>query len=315
MLCYNIKDHGMRRRTFIAALSAVSSTAAGLPLAPFAARAAGALRVVTSFSILADLVRQVGGQSVSVQTLVGPNGDVHVYEPRPEDLRTLMAAGLLVRNGLGLEGWMDRLTDAAGFKGKIVVAADKVAPRTMREDGGAVTTDPHAWQDPRNTLLYVQAIADGLAATDPANASGYREAASRYSDQVAQADAWIEATLAPIPTDQRRIITTHDAFGYYGARYGVEFLSAEGISTEFEPSAKAITALVRQIKREKVRAVFIENMTSPRMAQMLARETGAVLGGTVYSDALSPPDGPAASYLAMLHHNTALFAGAMRSPS
>ena len=135
--------------------------------------------------------------------------------------------------------------------------------------------------------------------------------AARYAARIAQAGAWIEATLAPIPAGQRRIITTHDAFGYYGARYGVEFLSAEGISTEFEPSAKAIAALVRQIKREKVRAVFIENMTSPRMAQMLARETGAVLGGTVYSDALSPPGGPAATYLEMLRHNTTLFAAAM----
>ena len=143
--------------------------------------------------------------------------------------------------------------------------------------------------------------------------AAYRESAERYAARIVQAGAWIEATLAPIPADQRRIITTHDAFGYYGARYGVEFLSAEGISTEFEPSAKAIAALVAQIKREKVRAVFIENMTSPRMAQMLARETGAVLGGTVYSDALSPAGGPAANYLDMLQHNTTLFAAAMRA--
>jgi zinc/manganese transport system substrate-binding protein len=301
----------MHRRAFIATLGLVSSSAAGLPLVPHA-RAAGPLHVVTSFSILADLVRQVGGQFISVQALVGPNGDVHVYEPRPQDLRTLMAAGLLVRNGLGLEGWMDRLTDAAGFKGKIVVAADKVAPRTMREDGGAVTTDPHAWQDPRNTLIYVQAIADGLAATDPANASGYREAASRYSDQVAKADAWIQATLAPIPSDQRRIITTHDAFGYYGDRYGITFLAVEGLSTDAEPSAKAIAALVAQVKRERARTVFLENMTDPRLARMLAQETGATLSGPLYSDALSKPDGPAPNYLSMLRYNTTLFQRAMR---
>ena len=208
---------------------------------------------------------------------------------------------------------MDRLTGAADFKGKVVVAAEKVTPRTMKQDGGAIATDPHAWQDPRDAILYVQAITDGLASTDPANADAYREAAARYSSQITKADAWIEATLASVPADQRRIITTHDAFGYYGARYGVEFLSAEGISTEFEPSAKAIAALVRQIKREKVRAVFIENMTSPRMAEMLAHETGAKLGGTVYSDALSLPGGLAPTYLAMLHHNTTLFVAAMRS--
>ena len=293
----------MRRRSFLAALG----------LAPFAARAAGTLRVVASFSILGDLTRQVGGDAVAVETLVGADGDVHVYEPRPKDLRTLMAARVLVRNGLGLEGWMDRLTGAAAFKGSVVVASDKVTPRTMKEAGGAIATDPHAWQDPGNAILYVRAIADGLASADPANAAAYRDSAERYVARIAQAGAWIEATLAPIPADQRRIITTHDAFGYYGARYGVEFLAAEGISTEFEPSAKAIAALVAQIKREKVRAVFIENMTSPRMAQMLARETGATLGGTVYSDALSPAGGPAANYLDMLHHNTTLFAAAMRA--
>jgi zinc/manganese transport system substrate-binding protein len=293
----------MRRRTLLTALS----------LAPFAARAATPLPVVASFSILADLTRQIGGGSVSVSELVGPDGDVHVYEPRPKDLRTVTAATLLVRNGLGLEGWMDRLTGAADFKGRIVVAAAKVTPRTMKEDSGAIATDPHAWQDPRNAILYTQAIADGLSAADPANATVYRDAATSYAARIAQADAWIASTLAAIPDTQRRIITTHDAFGYYGARYGVEFLSAEGISTEFEPSAKAIAVLIAQIKRENVRAVFIENMTSPRMAEMLARETGATLGRTVYSDALSLPNGPAPTYLEMLHHNTTLFAAAMRA--
>ncbi|MEA2791611.1 MAG: zinc/manganese transport system substrate-binding protein [Acetobacteraceae bacterium] len=293
--------HAMRRRSLIAALG----------LAPIMARAAPRLRVVASFSILADLTRQVGGDAVSVEALVGPDGDVHVYDPRPKDLRTLMAASVLVRNGLGLEGWMDRLTAAAGFKGKVVFAAERVTARTMKQDSGAIATDPHAWQNPQNAVLYVQAIADRLASADPARASAYNDAASRYAARIAQTDAWIEAKLASIAPVQRRIITTHDAFGYYGARYGVEFLSAEGISTESEPSARQIAALVAQIKREKVRAVFVENMTSPRMAQMLARETGAVLGGTVYSDALSPPSGPAASYLEMLRHNTTLFAAAM----
>jgi zinc/manganese transport system substrate-binding protein len=289
------------------------SLAAALAWAPFAVAAAEPLRVVASFSILADFVRQVGRDAVSVAALVGPDGDVHVYEPRPRDLRTLLAARLLVRNGLGLEGWMDRLTGAAGFTGAVVVAAEKVTPRTMKQNGGPLATDPHAWQDPRNAILYVRTIAEGLVSVDASNAAEYQGSASRFATQIAQDDAWIESTLAPIPADQRRIITTHDAFGYYGARYAIEFLAAEGISTEFEPSAKAIAALVQQIKREKVRAVFIENMTSPRMAQMLARETGAVLGGTVYSDALSSPDGPAGTYLDMLRHNTTLFATAMRA--
>ena len=303
----------MRRRSLLVTLGMATLAAPPFGMTLNTASAAENLRVVASFSILADLTRQIGGSAVSVQVLVGPDGDAHTYDPRPKDLRTLMQAGLLVRNGLGLEGWMDRLTGAAGFKGKVVVAAEHVTTRTMTENGGAIATDPHAWQDPRNAILYVQAITRGLTEADPANAVRYRDAAARYAAKIGQTDDWIEATLASIAAGQRRIITTHDAFGYYGARYGVEFLSAEGISTEFEPSAKAIAALVRQIKREQVRTVFIENMTSPRMAQMLARETGAVLGGTVYSDALSPPNGPAATYLDMLRHNTTLFAAAMHA--
>jgi zinc/manganese transport system substrate-binding protein len=292
----------MHRRTLIA------STA----LLPFAAHAAHSVPVVGSFSILADMISRIGGDAVAVTAFVGPDQDVHIYDPRPKDLRTLAAASLLVQNGLGLEGWMNRLTGAAGFKGRTVTAADKVVPRTMTETGGVIATDPHAWQDPRNAVLYVQAITDGLTAVDPPSASLYRARAADYSATILQTDTWITSTLQPIDPANRRVITTHDAFGYYGARYGIEFLSAEGISTEFEPSAKAIATLVAQIKRENVHAVFIENMTSDRMARVLAQETGAVLGGTVYSDALSPPGGPAATYLDMLRHNTTLFAAAMR---
>jgi zinc/manganese transport system substrate-binding protein len=295
------------------------SLLAGIALAPLAAHAEGTIEAIASFSILGDLTRQIansahpGGPAVRVDALVGPDADVHVYQPTPADLRALMRAKLLVTNGLGLEGWMDRLTGAVRFNGVTVVAAEKVVPRTMKEESGAIATDPHAWQDPRNALLYVDAITAGLVAADPGNAAGYRESATRYAARIADADAWVGSRLGSVPEEQRRIITTHDAFGYYGARYGVEFLSPEGLSTEFEPSAKSIAALVAQIKREKVRAVFIENMTSPRMAQMLARETGAVLGGTVYSDALSPAGGPAATYLDMLRHNTGLFVAAMRA--
>jgi zinc/manganese transport system substrate-binding protein len=267
--------------------------------------------VIASFSILADMTRQVGGSLVSVEALVGPDGDVHVYEPRPRDLREVMSAQMLVRNGLGLEGWMDRLTDAAGFKGRVVVAAEKVTPHTMKEAGGAIATDPHAWQDPRNAVLYVGAIADGLAAADPVNGPAFRDSAAGYAERIRAVDSWIAEQFGVIPAERRRVITTHDAFGYYGARYGIEFLAAEGISTEDEPSAKAMATLVQQVKREKVPAVFIENMTSPRLARMLAQETGAKLGGTVYSDALSAPDGPAATYLDMLRYNTKMFVAAM----
>jgi len=283
----------------------------GLTLAPAQAWTAETMPVVASFSILADMVRQVAGTLTTVTSLVPPDGDVHTYEPRPGDLGTLRTARMLVVNGLGLEGWMDRLAGAAQYRGITVTASAGVVPRTLQEGGGAATIDPHAWQDPRNGVLYVRAIVAGLLEADVSNAGQYREAGERYAGQIRQTDAWIERELAPIPPAQRKIITTHDAFGYFGARYGITFLAPEGVSTDSEPSAAAIAALVRQIRRENVRAVFIETMTDPRMARMLARETGAVLGGTVYSDALSPPDGPAATYLAMFRHNVPLFVRAM----
>lgn len=283
----------------------------GLALAPAQAWTAEAVPVVASFSILADLVRQVAGPLTAVTSLVPPDGDVHTYEPRPGDLGTLSAARMLVVNGLGFEGWIDRLAGAVQYRGITVTASAGVVPRTMQEGGGAATIDPHAWQDPRNGVLYLRAIVEGLVRADPSNAGQYREAGERYAAQILQTDAWIERELAPVPVAKRKIITTHDAFGYFGARYGITFLAPEGISTDSEPSAAAIAALVRQIRRENVRAVFIENMTDPRMARMLSRETGAVLGGTVYSDALSPPDGPAATYLAMFQHNVPLFVRAM----
>ena len=279
-------------------------------LAPWAAVAAPApVRAVASFSILADMVRQVGGGRVAVTSVVPPDGDAHGYQPRPADAKAAMAAGLAVVNGLGLDAWMERLTRAADFKGVLTVAAAGVTPRTVP---GGTATDPHAWQDPRNAALYVRAIGEGLAAADPGSADIYRATASAYAAEILRTDAWIETQLAAIAPSARRIITTHDAFGYFGARYGIEFLAAQGLSTEAEPSARAIAALVAQIKREKIRAVFIENMTDPRLARMLMRETGAVLGGTVYSDALSGPKGPAATYLDMLRHNTGLFVAAMR---
>jgi zinc/manganese transport system substrate-binding protein len=310
----NMRPQNLSRRTlFAAALTALSGTAGsrrGWAAAMPGQGPAGKIPVVATFSILGDLVATVGTDHVAVRTLVGPDQDVHVYEPKPRDLKDVRDAALVVENGLGLEGWMARLVGAAGGKGQVIEAGFKVRPRTMRE-GGAVATDPHAWQDPRNAVLYVMAIAEALVSADQRNVAAYQAAAEAFTAAIQKEDAAIEAAFAPIPQAQRRIITTHDAFGYYGARYGIEFLAAEGISTESEPSAKQIAALIQQIKAEKVHAVFIENMTSDRMAKMLARETGAALGGTVYSDALSPPNGPAANYLAMLRHNTGLFVKAM----
>ncbi len=294
----------MHRRLFLLA---------GAGLYPATARTATPLRVMATFSVLADMVRQIGSGALAVQALVPPDGDVHIYQPTPGDLRALMNAAVLVENGLGLEGWLERLSQAARFSGVRVIASDGAKLRMIREDRSAPIADPHAWQDPRNGEIYVRNIATGLVAANPANAGLFRANANRFIADIRSMDSWIADQFGSIPASSRRIITTHDAFGYFGARYGIEFLAAEGISTDSEPSAKGIAALVAQIRREKIRAVFIENMTDPRMARMLAKEAGIKLGGTVYSDALSPPGGPAATYLAMLRHNTTLFARAMQS--
>jgi zinc/manganese transport system substrate-binding protein len=268
--------------------------------------------VVASFSILADMVRQIGGDAVSVTGLVPPDGDPHTYEPRPSDLRAVAAARLLVVNGLGLEGWMTRLVGAAGFHGPVATASAGVRARTMVEDGGAAVIDPHAWQDARNGALYARTIAAALAQADPARAARFQAAGERYAAAILATDAWIVQQFAPVPPARRIIITTHDAFGYFGARYGITVRAAEGISTDAEPSARDIAKLVAQIKRDRVRAVFLENMTDPRLAAMLAQEAGATLGEKVYSDALSPPGGPADTYLGMFHHNVPLFVASMQ---
>jgi zinc/manganese transport system substrate-binding protein len=294
----------MRRRHLLLCLTA-------MPVA-VRARAAAAIPVVASFSILADMVRQIGGDAVSVTGLVPPDGDPHTYEPRPSDVRAIAASRLLVVNGLGLEGWMTRLVGSSGYRGPVVTASAGVTSRTMVEDGGATVTDPHAWQNARNGAIYARNIAAALAKADPSRAMQFHDAGERYAAEILETDSWIVQQFAPIPPARRIIITTHDAFGYFGARYGVQVRAAEGISTDAEPSAHDIAKLVGQMRRDHVRAVFVENMTDPRLAQMLAKESGAALGDKVYSDALSPPGGPADTYLKIFHHNVPLFVAAMQ---
>lgn len=283
----------MRRRALLA--SAVSVAAAVAPLA-----------VVASFSILADMTREVGGAAVAVRALVGADADAHVFQPRPSDLLALRGAALVVTNGLGLEGWLARLLPAAGARAPVVVASSGVLPRRLGPG-----LDPHAWQDPRNGVLYAQAIGAGLAAVAPEAAIAARTA--DYVRRIGEVDAWIAAQVATVPAARRRILTSHDAFFYFGARYGIEFIGVQGLDTEAEPSAAAVAALVRQIRALGIKTVFVENMTSPRLARAVARESGAALGAAVYSDALSAAGGPADSYLKMLRYNATLFVEAMRA--
>jgi zinc/manganese transport system substrate-binding protein len=280
------------------------------------ASAADKIKVAASFSVLADMVRQVGGERVEVTSLVGPNGDAHVYEPTPGDTRTLAAAPILVVNGLGLEGWMSRLEKSSGFKGTVVTATTGVKTRQMEEEEHGAThkiTDPHAWQSLANGRIYVQNIRDGLIAADPAGRDVYAANATRYLAEIDAVEKLVRDSIAKLPPARRKIITTHDAFGYFGATYGMEFIAPEGVSTDSEASARDVAKIIRQIKAEKVPAVFLENVTDHRLLDQIARETGAKLGGTLYSDALSDANGPASTYLDMFRHNIRTLAAALSS--
>jgi zinc/manganese transport system substrate-binding protein len=262
------------------------------------------------------MVREVGGDRIELVTLVGPNGDAHVFSPTPADAKWLAAADIFFVNGLGFEGWIDRLEKSSGFAGKVVIASQGVAPHTMvEEDGGTpeTITDPHAWQDLHNGKLYVINIRDGLIAVDPEGKAVYEANAAKYLGEIMQEDDAVRAALATLPQDRRKIITSHDAFGYFGAAYGLEIIAPEGVSTESEASAQDVAKIIRQIRKEKIPAVFLENVTDHRLLDQIARETGAKIGGTLYSDALSESDGPAPTYLGMFRHNAGALTAALAS--
>jgi zinc/manganese transport system substrate-binding protein len=275
-------------------------------------QAADTIKAVASFSILGDMVKQVGGDRVEIITLVGPDGDAHVYEPTPADAKNLAAANILFVNGLGFEGWMDRLEKSSGFKGKTVVASTGVTSRQMVEDEKKIT-DPHAWQSLANGKLYVANIRDGLIAVDPEGKAVYEANAAKYLDEIAKEEAIVTETLAKLPEARRKIITSHDAFGYFGAAYGLAVIAPEGVSTESEASAKDVAKIIRQIKKENIPAVFMENITDHRLLDQIAKETGAKIGGTLYTDALSPPSGPAGTYLDMFRNNIETLSEALSS--
>lgn len=294
------------KRAMTAALVAAVAVSAGTG----AASAQAKIKAVASFSILGDMVSNVGGSLVEVTTIVGPNADTHVYEPTPNDAKALSAATLFFVNGLGFEGWMDRLVQSTDFKGQTTVASAGVTPRKMIEDGEQVT-DPHAWQNLSNGLIYVKNIADGLCQADPADCATFRRNADAYSAEIKALDTEVRQQLATVPEARRKVITSHDAFGYFGAAYGVTFLAPEGISTESEASAADVAKLIQQIRTEGTTALFVENMSDPRLIEQIARETGVKPGGALYADALSEKGQDAATYLDMFKHNIALLAPAM----
>jgi zinc/manganese transport system substrate-binding protein len=295
----------LKSLTAASALIAVALLASSAPTL-----AAEKLKAVATFSILGDMVSRVGGDHVEVTTIVGPNSDTHVYEPKPADAKSLAAAQVFFANGLGFEGWMERLVEATGFKGETVIASTGVKSRSMIEDG-VQKTDPHAWQNLANGLLYVKNIADGLCKADPQDCDSFRRNAAAYVAEIADLDAEVKARIAAVPEAKRKVITTHDAFGYFGAAYGVTFMAPEGYSTEAEASAADVAKLINQIKADKVTALFVENMSDPRLIEQIAHETGVKAGGALFADALSEKGQGGETYLQMFRHNIALLAPAM----
>lgn len=281
------------------------------------------LKVVASFSILGDLAKQVGGEDVTVTTLVGPNGDAHVFQPTPRDAKALKDADVIIVNGLGFEGWMDRLMASSGTKAPIVVASQGVRTLTLKDPEGDHhhdhdhhhhgSIDPHAWQNLANGRMYAQTIAAALQKADPANAKTYGDRAAALDADLAALDAWVKKDIATVPIAKRRVITTHDAFGYFADAYTVTFLAPTGFSTDDEPSAKEMKHLIEQIKSGKTRALFLESLGNPNIIKQLAAETGAVVGPALYTDALSPETGPAPTYQAMMRYNVMALVKAMKT--
>ena len=336
--------------------------------APAAAQSDGPIPVVATFSILGDMVERIGGEQVVVTTLVGPNGDTHVYQPTPAAARAVSEAEILVVNGLEFEGWLDRLIDASDFRGLRVVATDGVeliayeddhdreehaaeegrdhdheqhAAEESRdhdhdheqhaaeegrnhdhgehEEAGAHdhhdhgAFDPHAWQSLTNAVIYVDNITAALAKADPENAGTFYQNRKAYVAEIKALDAEIREIVASLPTGRRTVVTSHDAFQYFGRDYGLTFLAPQGLSTESEASAQDVARLIEQMRDESISAVFVENITDSRLLEQIANETGATIGGTLYPGALSGPGGPASTYLDMMRHNATTLAQALSS--
>ncbi len=306
-------------------LITVSSLLLSAPLAQ--ANTTDPIQVVTSFSILANMTEEIGGPLVSVTSLVGPDADAHVFNPSPADAKSLAQAQVVVINGLGFEGWIDRLVKSSGFKGKLVVASNGVKPLDFKEetkshapepkhshakhshakkaqdkhDHGEV--DPHAWQDLKNGKIYAENIRAALLAVLPAARDEINARAKYYIDQIEALDQESRMRLNAVPPKQRRVVSSHDAFGYFAQAYDVEFFAAQGWSTDREASAADMASLIREIRKDKVHAIFVENMSDPRLMQQIAEETGVRIGGKLYSDALSAPGTAADTYLKMFSSN------------
>jgi zinc/manganese transport system substrate-binding protein len=265
--------------------------------------AAPPLQVVVTFSILQNLVEEIGGSLVQVKSIVPVNVDPHTYQPSIWDAKNLKNADLIVVNGLGFEGWLDRLIAASGFQGTVIIASNKVVPRTLENQGRTLVVDAHAWHKVDNAILYINTIVDGLSTADPDNAETYQKQGEAFIQRLRSLDREVKALFATIPVGTRKVVTTHDAFWYFGEAYQVEFFSPLGISTEAEASAADVAALIDQIRNQNIRAVFLENLSNKKLIVQIAMEAHVCVDGTLYADSLSEPGGPASTYIAMMRHN------------
>lgn len=287
---------------------------AGVALMALAsAHAAEPVRAVATFSILGDLTKNVGGERADVAVLVGRDGDAHVYAPTPADARRLAGAQVVFANGLGFEGWITRLVRASGSKAPLVLATKGITPRREEAGHGHGDADPHAWQSVANVRTYVTNIRDGLSAADPDGRAVYEANAAAYLARLDALEAEVREAVARIPAERRRVITSHDAFGYFARAYGIAFIAPQGVSTDTEASARDVAKIIAQIKAQRIPAVFIENVTDPRLVRRIAEETGAKIGGRLYSDALTAEGGEAPTYIDMMRHNIRVLAAALGS--
>jgi len=263
------------------------------------------LPAVATYSILADWVTEVAGDHVRLTTLVGPGGDAHTYEPTPQDSVALSKAVLVFENGLGFEAWLDRLFESSRSKATRVVVTREIHGRTLSDEHGHNESDPHVWHDPQFAIQMVREIELALKKADPDHSGEYQQNADRYVAELEELNTWILGQITMIPESRRKLVTTHDTFGYFAERYGFRVSSVMGtVSSEVsDPSAAQIAAIIEHIRREQVPAIFAENILNPQLTEQVAREAAVKLVPTLFTDALGPEGSDGDSYLKMMRSN------------
>ena len=268
------------------------------------------IHVVTTFTILEDFAKKIGKDKIEITNLVPADNDPHMYEPTPEDVKKISSADIILTNGLGFEGWLRRLINAAQMRGTEITCTKYIHPRLVFED--TLVKDPHAWHSIPHAKIYVRNITKAFKTADPKNAAYYEKNMQSYLDKLTKLDESMRRKIDEVPPKNRKIITAHDAFGYLGNSYGIQVFAPQGISTESEPKIHSIIDLIKQIKKEKIHTIFIEKISDPKIIQQISRETGAKIGGELYADGLSNKDGSAPTYIDMMHYNFGLILSAMK---